>query len=91
MEFAAILVLSIVALSGAAYAYYWYSPAPVVPHLSTAVQRSTMRVGERERTCLAYVPANLPPKSALIIVLHGSGMDGNKDARVHGLRVRPLS
>jgi polyhydroxybutyrate depolymerase len=78
MEVAAILVLSVVALSGAAYAYYWYSPTPVVPHLSTAVQRSTMRVGERERTYLAYVPANLPPKSALVIVLHGSGMDGTK-------------
>jgi hypothetical protein len=78
MEFAAILVLGIVALSGAAYAYYWYSPAPVAPHLSTAVQRSTMRVGERERTYLAYVPANLPPKSALVIVLHGSGMGGKR-------------
>ena len=78
MEFAAILVLSIVALSGAAYAYYWYSPAAAVPHLSAAAQRSTMRVAERERSYLAYVPANLPPRSALIIVLHGSGMDGKR-------------
>ena len=62
MEFAAILVLSIVALSGAVYAYYWYSPAPLVPHLSAAIRRSTIRVGERERTYLAYVPANLPPR-----------------------------
>jgi polyhydroxybutyrate depolymerase len=78
VEIVAILVLIVVALSGAAYAYYWYSPAPLAPHLSTAVQRSTMRLGERERTYLAYVPANLPPKSALVIVLHGSGMDGKR-------------
>jgi poly(3-hydroxybutyrate) depolymerase len=78
VEIVAILVLIVVALSGADYAYYWYSPAPLAPHLSTAVQRSTMRLGERERTYLAYVPANLPPKSALVIVLHGSGMDGKR-------------
>jgi polyhydroxybutyrate depolymerase len=29
-----------------------------------------------ERTCLTYVPANLPPQAPLVIVLHGSLMDG---------------
>jgi poly(3-hydroxybutyrate) depolymerase len=67
-----ILFLGIVALSGAAYAYYWYSPAPEVPHLSAAIRRSTIGLAERERSCLAYVPANLSLGSALIIVLHGS-------------------
>jgi polyhydroxybutyrate depolymerase len=37
-----------------------------------------MRVAERKRSYLAYVPANLPPRSALIVVLHGSGMDGKR-------------
>jgi polyhydroxybutyrate depolymerase len=78
VEIAAILVLSIVALSGAVYAYYWYSPAPQVPHLSAAIQRSAIRVGDRERSYFAYVPANMPPGSALIIVLHGSGMNGKR-------------
>jgi len=33
-------------------------------------------VGGRQRSYLAYVPARLPLGSALVIVLHGSGMDG---------------
>jgi polyhydroxybutyrate depolymerase len=37
-----------------------------------------MRVGDRERSYLAYVPARLPSGAALVIVLHGSGMDGAK-------------
>ena len=31
---------------------------------------------QRIGSYLTYVPANLPPQSALVIVLHGSGMDG---------------
>ena len=70
------LLLAIVALIGAAYAYYWYSPAPPLPPLGAAIRRNTIRVGGEDRTYLTYVPASLPPQSALIIVLHGSGMDG---------------
>jgi polyhydroxybutyrate depolymerase len=33
-------------------------------------------VSGRKRSYLIYVPANLPPQAALVIVLHGSGMDG---------------
>nr|WP_239537682.1 alpha/beta fold hydrolase [Dyella mobilis] len=33
-------------------------------------------VGGRQRSFLAYVPADLPPASPLVIVLHGSLMDG---------------
>ena len=64
------------ALIGAAYAYYWYSPAPPLPPLGAAIRRNTIRVGGEDRTYLTYVPASLPPQSALVIVLHGSGMDG---------------
>jgi polyhydroxybutyrate depolymerase len=78
VEIAAIFILSMVALSVAVYAYYRYSPAPEVPQLSAAIQRSTICVGDRERSYFAYVPANLPPESAVIIVLHGSGMDGKR-------------
>jgi polyhydroxybutyrate depolymerase len=78
VDIATILFLGIVALSGAAYAYYWHSPGPEVPHLSAAIRRSTIGLAERERSYLAYVPANLSLGSALIIVLHGSGMDGKR-------------
>ena len=70
------LLLAIVALIGAAYAYYWYSPAPPLPPLGAAIRRNTIRVGGEDQTYLTYVPASLPPQCALVIALHGSGMDG---------------
>jgi polyhydroxybutyrate depolymerase len=70
------LVLAIVAVIGAAYGYYWYSPEPPLLPLSATIKRHTIRVGGRDRTYLIYVPANLPPQAALIVVLHGSEMDG---------------
>jgi len=69
-------LLGILVLVGAAYGYFWYSPAPPLPPLSAAIRKSTVRVGGRDRSYLIYVPANLPPQGALVIVLHGSGMDG---------------
>jgi polyhydroxybutyrate depolymerase len=78
METAAILILSTAGLCGAVYLYRRYSTAPRVPKLSGAIQRSTICVGDRERSYLAYVPTNLPPQSALIIVLHGAGMNGKR-------------
>lgn len=76
MAIAAVLFLIILALGAAAYWYYLYSPAPRAPPLSAAIQRGTVRVGDRQRSYLAYVPAKLPSGSALVIALHGSDMDG---------------
>jgi polyhydroxybutyrate depolymerase len=71
-----LLVLCILVLIGVAYGYYWYSPAPQLPPLGAKIRQSTVRVGGRVRSYLIYIPANLPQQSALVIVLHGSGMDG---------------
>jgi hypothetical protein len=60
MTIAAILALAVVAFAAGAYAYLVYSPKPRMPSLSTEVQHATMRVGDRERSYLAYVPARLP-------------------------------
>jgi polyhydroxybutyrate depolymerase len=49
-----------------------------MPSLNSEVQHATMRVGDRERSYLAYVAAMLPSGAALVIALHGSGMDGAK-------------
>jgi poly(3-hydroxybutyrate) depolymerase len=49
-----------------------------MPSLSSDVQHAKLRVGDRERSYLAYVPARLPSGAALVIVLHGSDMDGAK-------------
>ena len=88
MTIAAILALAVVAFAASAYAYLVYSPKPQMPSLSTEVQHATMRVGDRERSYLAYVPARLPSGAGLVIVLHGSGMDGAKMRGVDGLRIR---
>jgi hypothetical protein len=74
----AILALAVVALAGGAYAYLVYSPKPQMPSLNSEVQHATMRVGDLERSYLAYLPARLPSGAALVIVLHGSGMDRAK-------------
>ncbi|MFC5085829.1 alpha/beta hydrolase family esterase [Microvirga arabica] len=76
MKGAAAVLGSLLILGTAAYRYLWYAPAPYLPSLSAAAERRTVQVGDRERTYLAYVPANLPPGSPLVIVLHGSAMDG---------------
>src|SRR6516165_5066075 len=75
LQIASLLVF-ILALIGAAYGYYWYSPAPQLPPLTATIRKSTIRVGRRDRSYLIYIPANLPAQAALVIVLHGSGMDG---------------
>jgi polyhydroxybutyrate depolymerase len=67
---ATLLVLGMLVLG------YWYSPPPPLPPLSATIRQYTIRIGGRERTYLIYVPANLPPQAALVIVLHGSAMDG---------------
>lgn len=47
-----------------------------MPRLLGAAMRGEIRVGELDRAYLAYVPANLPKRSPLVLVLHGSFMDG---------------
>ena len=70
------MVGALVLVAAVAYVYYWYSPAPPLPQLTAKIRPDAVRVGGRDRTFLIYVPASLPPQAALVIVLHGSGMDG---------------
>ena len=63
-------------LAAVGYGYYLYAPLPPVPRLSAALQTGTIRVGGRTRSYRAYVPAHLPPHAPLVLVLHGSNLDG---------------
>jgi polyhydroxybutyrate depolymerase len=76
LKWAALVLSGIAVLAVAAYAYYWYSPPPQVPRLSSAIQRATLHVGDGDRTYLAYAPAQLSKGAPLVIVLHGPVMDG---------------
>jgi polyhydroxybutyrate depolymerase len=75
MKGAAGVLGSLLILGAAAYGYFWHAPAPDLPSLSAVAERSAIRVGDRVRSYLAYVPADLRPGSPLVIVLHGSAMD----------------
>ena len=63
-------------LAALGYGYYLYAPLPPLPRLSAALQAATIRVGGHARTYRAYVPAGLPPHAPLVLVLHGSNIDG---------------
>jgi polyhydroxybutyrate depolymerase len=76
LKWAALVLSGAAVLAVAAYAYYWYSLPPQVPTLSSAIQRATLHVGDRDRTYLAYAAAQLSKGAPLVIVLHGSFMDG---------------
>lgn len=70
----AVLLVIIAAL----YSYYIYAPVPKTPPLSAAISSSTIKVGELERSFLSYVPAKPHDHPALVIMLHGSGLDGKR-------------
>jgi polyhydroxybutyrate depolymerase len=72
------LALAVCFLVAAAYWYYWHSPTPVLPPLGADIRERTIRVGNKDRSYRAYIPAHLPPQAGLVIVLHGSGMDGTR-------------
>jgi hypothetical protein len=50
LKWAALALSGTAVLAVAAYAHYWYSPPPQVPTLSSAIQRATLHVGDRDRT-----------------------------------------
>jgi polyhydroxybutyrate depolymerase len=77
-------VLVVVAIVGTAGTYFLYSPNPIEPGLSSTVRHEALKIGDRTRSFLTYIPANLPAKSPLVIVLHGSLMDGESMRRWTG-------
>lgn len=66
----------LIAASAALIFYFIYSPAPAMPNLSGNVSRHAIDVGGRQRSFLAYIPRGLPKGAPLVVVMHGSGQDG---------------
>jgi polyhydroxybutyrate depolymerase len=69
-------LLSIVALGGALFGYYVYTPAPELPHLSGTLTHDSIQVNGLKRTYLTYVPHGLAKGAPLVLVMHGSGENG---------------
>lgn len=72
--FRAILVL--IALGGALFGYFVYTPAPELPRLSGKLAAGTILAGGLKRTYLIYVPKGLRKGAPLVVAMHGSGEDG---------------
>lgn len=73
-----IIVGIILTLLIVAYFYFAYAPVPNEPQLSFKIEQATIRVADQNRSYLYYIPKKLSTKPALIIALHGTGMNAAK-------------
>src|SRR5438034_2386040 len=71
-------LIVVVALGGALFRYFVYSPAPEVPQLSGKLTRGTIAVGGLKRTYLTYVPRGFTRGAPLVVVMHGSGQNSSQ-------------
>jgi polyhydroxybutyrate depolymerase len=76
--------LIVVALGGALLGYFVYSPDPEVPRLSGKLIKGTLGVGALKRTYLTYMPQGLTQGAPLVVVMHGSGLNGAQMRRATG-------
>ena len=77
-------LIVVVALGGALFGYFIYSPAPEVPRLSGKLTKGTLEVSGWKRTYLTYVPRGLKKGAPLVVVMHGTGESGARIRRVTG-------
>lgn len=73
LGFCFLFLLALIALGGALFGYFVYSPDPALPPLSGALAKGSIEVGGMKRTYLTYVPRALPKGAPLVLVMHGSG------------------
>lgn len=71
-------LLGLMALAGALFGYFIYSPDPEVPHLSGTLTKGAIEVGGLHRTYRTYVPRGLSKGAPLVLVMHGSGEDATQ-------------
>jgi polyhydroxybutyrate depolymerase len=77
-------LISVVALGGALFGYFVYSPSPEIPRLSGTLTKGTIEVGGLTRTYLTYVPLGLTKGAPLVVVMHGSGQNGSQTRKWTG-------
>ena len=73
LGFCVLFLLALIALGGALFGYFIYSPDPEFPQLSGTLSKGSMEAGGLKRTYLTYVPKALPKGAPLVLVMHGSG------------------
>lgn len=75
---ALIIIGCILMLISALYLYFVYAPTPAPPALTSTPTRHTIQVAGRDRTFLTYRPQQPAAAPGLIIVMHGTGINGEK-------------
>lgn len=75
-----VILIGLVVIIGLSLFFYWaYAPAPRLPRLTSEISKEEIMIGVEKRTYWKYIPRRLRKgKLPLVIVLHGSGIDGSK-------------
>jgi poly(3-hydroxybutyrate) depolymerase len=77
-------VIIFVALVGALFGIFVYTPDPEVPRLSGHLTEGAIESGGLRRTYATYVPQGLPKGAPLVVVMHGSGGNGARMRKATG-------
>lgn len=76
LKIAGLGLLLIGVAAGVAWIYWGYSPVPEAPPLKSEAYADSLLWDGYEREYLSYVPTQLPAAAPLVMVLHGSVMNG---------------
>src|SRR6266478_19794 len=71
-------IVALVGVLAALLGYFGYSAAPEVPQLSGTLTPGTITVAGLTRTYRIYVPRGLATGAPLVVVMHGSGLNGTR-------------
>ncbi|HEX7139641.1 MAG TPA: PHB depolymerase family esterase, partial [Vicinamibacterales bacterium] len=75
---AVMVVVALIVVLAALFAYLAYIPSSPMPRLSGTVAKGSMNVAGLRRTYQTYVPRGFQKGAPLVVVLHGSGENGTR-------------
>lgn len=70
--------LGFIAIAVGLFVYLLYTPEPEMPQLSGVLTKATIEVDGQKRTYRTYLPKDLAKGAPLLIVMHGSGQNGEQ-------------
>ena len=77
LRFCLLGVAALVAVAGALFGWFLYTPAPEMPQLSGVVAKGTLESGGLTRSYQTYLPKGLAKGAPLLLVMHGSGQSSS--------------
>jgi polyhydroxybutyrate depolymerase len=70
------IVGALIGIVGALYGYFIYVPKPDLPILTSSSLTNDIGIGKQQRSFIEYTPKKIQADPALLIVLHGTNIDG---------------